>query len=53
MKSKQEILFDKVRAKIPTHHPAEFEVAGILGITVHEALTSEPNFSDIKKSMKR
>jgi hypothetical protein len=47
MKSKQEILFDKVRAKIPTHHPAEFEVAGILGITVHEAFALMRGQSEI------
>lgn len=33
----QKRLFEKIRAKIPTHHPAEFEVAGVLGITVNDA----------------
>ncbi len=33
----QRLLFDKIRLKISTHHPAEFEIAGVLGITVNEA----------------
>ncbi len=41
----QKLLFEKVRAKIPAHQPAEFEVAGILGITVNEAFALMRNQS--------
>lgn len=43
----QKKLFDKIREKVPTHHPAEFEVAGILEITVNEAFALMRNQSKL------